>query len=185
MNAIEPAGSLIHTLKRFREELEAESPPNAEHFPEVPFVALNIGTISGGTAPNIIPDRCEVACSMRLMPGMDTPSMIQRVRDTIADALGESQYEFVVVNETPPLLVDDQSGIYRLLTEQVGQTSTFSASYATDAGWLQTLGMDCAVFGPGSIEAAHRPNESLPIAEFAACESVLERTISGCCSSPQ
>jgi acetylornithine deacetylase len=68
-----------------------------------------------------------------------------------------------------------------MLAERVGQTDTHSASYATDAGWLQTLGMECAVFGPGNIEVAHRPNESLPLAEFAKCETILEELIQEFC----
>ena len=182
-NAIEPAGSLIHALGQFRCELESESPPNAEHFPEVPFAALNIGTISGGAAPNIIPDRCEVACSLRTLPGTDNLPMIERVRATVDQTLGDSRFEFVVTNETPPLLLDTTARIYGMLAEQVGQTATHSASYATDAGWLQALGMQCAVFGAGSIEAAHRPNEYLPVAEFAECESIVQRAIEKFCHS--
>ena len=184
-NAIEPAATLVNALQEFRIELEGESPPNAEHFGEVPFVALNIGTIQGGTAPNIIPDRCEMECSLRTLPGMDTPSIIERVRSTVESGMGDAQYEFVVTNEAPPLLLDEQSVIYRTLTDMVGQTTTRSASYATDAGWLQTLGLECAVFGPGNIEVAHRPNESLPVTEFEACEALLERTIDECCCGGQ
>jgi len=182
-NAIEPAGTLIQALKQFRSGLESDSAPNSEFFPEVPFAALNIGTIFGGAAPNIVPDRCEVTCSLRTLPGTDTQPVIDRVRDVVEQALGESEFEFVVTNQSPPLLLETDAKIYGMLTEQIGQTSTHSASYATDGGWLQTLGMQCAVFGPGNIEAAHRPNESLPIAEFVECESIVERAIHVFCRS--
>ena len=39
----------------------ASGRPTASTFPEVPFVALNVGTVAGGSAANVIPDRCEVA----------------------------------------------------------------------------------------------------------------------------
>lgn len=185
LNAIEPVGPLIDALQRLRLDLQAESPPNSEFFPDVPYVALNVGTICGGTAPNIVPDRCMLACSIRLLPGMDTPTMIERVRKIVDGALGDSPFDFVVTNPTPPLLLDKQSMVYEMLTALVGQTTTYSASYATDAGWLQALGMECVVFGPGSIEVAHRPNESLPIAELEKCESILEQTIRHCCGSFQ
>jgi len=183
LNAIEPVGPLIEALKQFRLDLRAESPPNSEYFPEVPYVALNVGTISGGTAVNIVPDRCVLACSLRLLPAMDTPTMIQRVRQVVDGALGDCPFEFVVTNQTPPLLLEKQSVIYQMLTALIGQTTTCSASYATDAGWLQGLGMECAVFGPGSIEVAHRPNESLPIVEFEMYANILERTIRNSCGS--
>ena len=183
LNAIEPVGHLIEALKKFRTDLQTESPPSNEHFPDVPFVALNIGTILGGTAANIVPDRCVLACSLRLLPGMDTDSMIHRVRRVVDDALGDSPFDFVVTHQTPPLLLEKQSVIYEMLTKQIGQTETFSASYATDAGWLQSLGMECAIFGPGSIETAHRPNESLPISEFETCARIVDQTIRQSCGS--
>jgi acetylornithine deacetylase len=182
-NAIEPAGALINALREFRRDLESESPPNAEHFPEVPYTALNLGTINGGSAANIIPDRCELACSLRILPGTDTKPMIERVHAIVHDTLSGWDFEFLVTNEAPPLLLAEDSKIYRMLTAQVDQTETYSASYATDAGWLQTLGMDCAVFGPGSIEVAHRPNESMPVAELAQCEAIVERAIDEFCRS--
>ena len=185
LNAIEPVGPLIEALKHFRTELQTESPPNCEYFPEVPFVALNLGTISGGTAANIVPDRCELACSLRLMPGMDTDDMIRRVRSVVENAMDNSPFEFEVTHQTPPLLLEEQTEIYRMLTERIGQTETLSASYATDAGWLQSLGMECAIFGPGSIEVAHRPNESLPISEFEACASVVDQLIRQSCGHIQ
>ncbi len=185
INAIEPLGPLINALTQLRLDMKAESPPNSEYFPEVPFVALNLGTVAGGTAPNIVPDRCELVCSLRLLPGMDTPAMIQRVRQVVDEALGDCPFDFVVTHQTPPMLLDQQAMIYKMLTAQVDQTTTLSASYATDAGWLQALGLECAIFGPGSIEAAHRPNESLPMTEFEACESILDRTIRHCCGNIQ
>jgi len=185
LNAIEPVGQLIEALKQFRADLQAESPPNCEYFPEVPYVALNIGTISGGTAANIVPDRCELACSLRLLPGMDTGAMIHRVRNVVGDALGDSQFEFEVTHQTPPLLLEKDTQIYQMLTQRIGQTTTLSASYATDAGWLQNIGLECAVFGPGSIEVAHRPNESLSIAEFEECAIVLDQIIRPNCSGTQ
>ena len=129
--------------------------------------------------------RCELACSLRLMPGMDTDSMKERVRQVVQNAMGDSPFKFVVTHQTPPLLLDEQTVIYETLTKQIGQTNTFSASYATDAGWLQSLGMECAVFGPGSIEVAHRPNESLPISQFEACESIIDQMIRQGCGSIQ
>lgn len=177
LNAIEPAGRLIEALRRFRLELQAESPPNKEFFADVPHVVLNIGTISGGAAVNIVPDRCVLACSLRPLPGMDTAAMIGRIRGIVELTLGDSPFEFVVTNQTPPLLLERHSRIYETLSARIGQTETFSASYATDAGWLQGLGLECAVFGPGSIEVAHRPNESLPVVEFEQCAPILDHAI--------
>ena len=47
--------------------------------------------------------------------------------------------------------------------------------FATDAGWLQRAGFECVLFGPGSIEVAHRANELLPVEEFHRAGEVLDR----------
>ncbi len=79
------------------------------------------------------------------------------------------------------MLLDEASPIHRHLCDLVGQSAGASVSFATDAGWLQRLGIDCAIFGPGSIEVAHKPNEFLPKDEFAAARGLLERTIRHFC----
>jgi acetylornithine deacetylase len=79
------------------------------------------------------------------------------------------------------MLLDEASPIHRRLCELVGQEESASVSFATDAGWLQRLGMDCAIFGPGTIEVAHKPNEYLPKDEFTAARGLLERTIHAFC----
>jgi acetylornithine deacetylase len=53
--------------------------------------------------------------------------------------------------------------------------------FATDAGWLQRIGLECVLFGPGTIEVAHRPNEWLPIAEFIRAGHILDGLIQRTC----
>ena len=43
------------------------------------------------------------------------------------------------------------------------------------------LGIDCAIWGPGSIEVAHKPNEYLPKSDFAAARVLIERAIDRFC----
>ena len=49
------------------------------------------------------------------------------------------------------------------------------------ARWLQRAGFSCVLFGPGSIEVAHRPNEFLPVAEFRRAGEVLDELIDRNC----
>ncbi len=61
------------------------------------------------------------------------------------------------------------------------QTEYGSASFATDGGWLSRLGLDCVIWGPGAIEVAHKPNESLPVAEFVRAGELLTRVVHRAC----
>jgi acetylornithine deacetylase len=180
VNAIEPAGRVIGALAALRRELEREEPPHRDAFPEVPYVALNVGTVHGGAAINVVPDRCAVEVGLRTLPGMASEPLVARVRRAAAAAAAPIEPELEVLSDTPPLLVPDAAPIVRHLCGLAGAPAA-SVSFATDAGWLQHWGLDCAVFGPGSIEAAHRPNEYLPKAELAAARGILERTVEALC----
>ncbi len=180
VNAIEPAGRVIGALAELRRELEREEPPHRDAFPEVPCVALNIGTVHGGAAINVVPDRCAVELGLRTLPGMASEPLAERVRRAAAAAAAPLVPEVEVLSDTPPLLLSEEAPIVRHLCGLAGAPAT-AVSFATDAGWLQRWGLDCAVFGPGSIEAAHRPNEYLPKAELAAARAMLERTIEVFC----
>ena len=181
VNAIEPAGRVIVALSRLRQELEAETPPNRELFPEVPFVPLNVGTVHGGSAINVVPDRCIVELGVRPLPGITSEELIERVARAVREAAAPFEPEIELLSDSPPMLLDEGSPIHRHLCTLVGETAGASVSFATDAGWLQRLGMDCAIFGPGSIEVAHKPNEYVPKDEFAAARGLLEQTIRRFC----
>jgi acetylornithine deacetylase len=180
-NAIEPAGRVIVALSELRDQMERERPPHNEYFPEVPYVALNVAQVSGGVAVNVVPDHCDLEVGARLLPEMETAHLVQRMQDAVTKALGETPYAFEVVNASPPMLLNEEASIYRMLCAEVGQQETLSASYATDAGWLQTIGLDCVIFGPGSIDVAHKPNESMPISDFVRAAELLDKTIGHCC----
>jgi acetylornithine deacetylase len=176
-SAIEPAGRAIVALTRLRQELEAERPAHSEYFGEVPYVALNIAQISGGVAINIVPDRCQIDVGARLLPEMSAEPLFDRIRLALESELAASEFVLQHVNESPPLLVDESAPIYRAACERMNQTATFSVSYATDAGWLQYLDLDCIIWGPGTIEVAHKPNEFMPIAEFAEGREHLDHIV--------
>jgi acetylornithine deacetylase len=181
LNAIEPAGRVIEALTRLRHELQSETVPNRGLFPEVPFVPLNVGTVQGGSAINVVPDRCIVEVGVRPLPGVESADLVERVRRAAVESAAPFEPDVEVLSDSPPMLLDEASPIHRRLCALVGQDAGASVSFATDAGWLQRLGMDCAIFGPGTIEVAHKPNESLPKGEFAAARGLLARTVHAFC----
>jgi acetylornithine deacetylase len=180
-SAIEPAARAIVALSELRRTLEAERPLNGEFFPEVPFAALNVGIVAGGSAANVIPDRCVVQLSVRLLPGMVTDEVAERVRATVRAGVGGEPFTLDLVSESPAMMLPPEAEIHRELCTAVGQRESHSVMFATDGGWLQRIGLECVLFGPGTIEVAHRPNESLPIAEFVRAGHILDGLIRRTC----
>ncbi len=181
VNAIEAGGRAIRALAELRAELETERGDVSLHFPDAPYASLNVATIRGGTAVNIIPDRCVIEVGVRLLPGMEGHAVAARIEDVLAATLPDGPPPVEVVSETPPMLLAEQALVYRVLTETLGSRRPSAVSFATDAGWLQRLGIDCAVCGPGDIEVAHRANEWLAIEEFGAGREHLEALVHRFC----
>lgn len=180
-NAIEMAGAVIPALIGLGRELEAEAPPEATAFGEVPYATLNLATISGGTALNVIPGRCVLELGIRLLPGTSGTEATDRVRRAVEGAVGAGSYALEPISESPPMATPETAAIHGALCALVGQTGSRAVSFTTDGGWLGTLGLDCVVFGPGTIQAAHRPNEWLPVAEFERAAGLLEALIRDRC----
>lgn len=179
-SAIEPAARAMVALAELRAQLELERPPHGEVFPEVPFVALNIGTVAGGSAANVIPDRCEIHLGIRVLPGMTMEDVVAKVRGVVVRVVPEP-FTLEPVTESPAMLLDPDAPILRAVCEAVGQRETHSVMFGSDAGWLQRAGFDTVLFGPGDIEVAHQPNEFIPIAEFRRGGEVLDGLIRRSC----
>ncbi|MDP9121534.1 MAG: acetylornithine deacetylase [Acidobacteriota bacterium] len=183
-NAIEPAGRIIVALERLRRDLESAVMPHRELFPEVPYIPLNVATVHGGAAINIVPDRCAVEVGLRPLPDCCSPDLCDTVSRLAREAAAPFEPEITLVSDSPALLLPENAPIHIFLRGLLEQDAPATVSFATDAGWLQRMGLDCAIFGPGSIAVAHRPNEYVPKAELAAARTLLLRTIGHFCGRP-
>lgn len=179
-NAIEAAARVLASLRGLRHRLELAGGPNASHFPEVPHVTLNVGMIRGGVATNVVPDRCVIDVGVRPLPGMDGAEVVALVREAVANAAGDARCEVEVPGESPPLLLDAASPLHGALCSAAGQRGDASVSFATDGGWLARAGISCAVFGPGSISVAHKPNEHLSRSDLTGARRVLGTALRRC-----
>ena len=187
-NAIERAGLVLSGLRGLREELERERRPTSAAFDDVPFPVLNVGRITGGDAINVVPDRCTIEIGARLLPGDDTDVMIERVRAAAAPPEDdrESAVRVEVINDSPPMLLDESATVYRDLCSLTGQTETLGVSFSSDAGVLaRDMGMECVLFGPGSMDVAHRPNEFVATDDLERARTVLQSLVRrGCGGGP-
>jgi acetylornithine deacetylase len=178
-NAIEKAGAVVAALRALRLALEEERPEMGEFFPEAPFVPLNVASIAGGVAINVVPDLCALELGFRPLPGADVGALRDRVEKAIHAAVPTATIEPAGFSE--PLLTGESSPIYRALCKRMGQTASRGAPFATDGGPLSKLDLDLVVWGPGSIEIAHRADEWLPKADFRRCAELLPGLVDQFC----
>jgi acetylornithine deacetylase len=175
INAIEPAGEIITQLTALRHEHAQFRNEQSERFREVPFPVLCVARIRGGEAINVIPERCEIDVGVRLMPGMQSADAIAEVQDIVSAVRGSAHVDLSIVNDNPPMLCE-RTPLVETLSAVANCTEDVGVSFASDAGVLQRdLGMRCVLFGPGTIDIAHRPDEFVPIAEFEQCSAIVAK----------
>ena len=114
---------------------------------------------------------------------MPAEDMIDRIRETVAAALPGTPFALEYLSESPAMMLDEDAEIHRELCLALSQRESRSVMFATDAGWLQRMGLQCVLFGPGSIEVAHRPNEFVPVAELHRAGQILDHLILRRCRS--
>ena len=182
-NAIVKLGTVINALYDLSQELEAERCATSAHFPETPYVVLNQGQVAGGVAVNIVPDLCTLEVGVRILPGQQSFEYIDRVREAVRGLPDVGDDVSVdVVSDSPPLHTAEDAEVNQRLCRQIGQKETVAVSYASDAGPLAVMGVECVLFGPGSISVAHRPNEFLPRTQLEAAGETLAELVNAWCA---
>jgi len=142
-----------------------------------PWSSLQIGTIAGGQAVNIIPDRAEAQIEARAIHGVDPRAILDPV---IAAAAGPLSVEWL--SSYPALALAGDHPLARLIAELTGAAPLGAVSYGTEAGLYQQAGIPAIICGPGDIARAHRPEEYLTEAELTACCGMIRRLGQSLCA---
>ena len=62
-----------------------------------------------------------------------------------------------------------------LFADLTGQNGADRVAFGTEAGFFQSLGMDCVVCSPGSIEQAHKSDEFIQLGQMESYLNILEK----------
>jgi acetylornithine deacetylase len=149
---------------------------------EPPYTTFNLATIAGGQAINIVPRRCELTWEYRPVPADDSEAILEEVEayvqrevlprlraDTGVGSVGFHREAFVRA-----LAADDGSPADVLARELTGDRGPArSVAFGTDAGHFQAAGIPSVVCGPGTIDDAHQPDESIERSQLDACDAFL------------
>jgi len=136
----------------------------------------NVGVIGGGVQVNFVPDRCALQIDRRLLPGERTADVLAAYR-AILERL--SAADPTVRGElVPPFLVDEALEtpadaravqVAADVAKSLGLDPRPSGvPYGSDASKLSRHGLDCLVFGPGSIDQAHAAVEWIETSQVEA-----------------
>lgn len=182
LNAIDVMHDVIGELKKVRTKL-AEKYHNGAF--EVPYPTMNFGHIHGGDAANRICACCELHLDTRPLPGMslqDFYALLHGALTPLQERLPGVINIHSMHEPIPGYACPSDSAIVKLAEELSGQSAT-PANYCTEAPFVQDLGCETIIMGPGSINQAHQPDEFITLAEIAPSQQQLSQMISRVCLS--
>jgi acetylornithine deacetylase len=191
-NAIAVAAQALAVVGELQAELR-KRPRRAfaDVFPDAPYTTLNFGTVGGGTAANVIAEQCRFTVSYRPLPDEDP----RWVRDEVERRLGartlrdwgsevEAAVEVSDVLIAPGLLSPQGTPLETALRERLPGRAGGGAPFCTDGGRFAAAGIASLICGPGELEQAHQPDESVARDAFESGSEHIARVIERMCATP-
>ncbi len=170
VNAIYRMSRAVTRLEALAETIRTRTP-----HPRLGSGRLTVGTISGGTAVNVVPDRCVIAVDRRLVPGESTATVSAELDDVLADLEGVHRLPDIL--SVPALDTSEEDPWVGCIKRALTTDETVVLPYATDASILQTGGFPCVVLGPGDPAAAHTDNESIAVEQVHQAVALYRRIL--------
>jgi len=175
---IDAVAHMGHVVVAFEEE--ARRLARQTDHPLLGPASLHAGTITGGSAPSVYPDRCHLVVERRTLPGETAESVMIEAAEVLERAK----------RSCPELNAWIEAGLYRAATEVPDDTPLVSGlrracvdagltgavkgmSAWVDACFLNEAGTPAVCFGPGSIAQAHAAREWVSVEEIQRCARVL------------
>ncbi len=182
IHAINLALDYMAGLRRLGEDMQRRpAPANADCHPT--WATSHIGTVHGGSATNIIPEKCRISYDLRSFQADDLQYFTQELDALRQRVLSQHDLPAEAITtrqscDVPPLEPRPDSPAARLASELSGQSLCEWVPYAAEAGQYQQAGFPTVLLGPGSIEQAHQTNEYIEIAQLNEALAIMEKLFS-------
>lgn len=181
VNAAEYAVRFVSRLLEWREKLKSCPPEDSPYEP--PHTTINIGRIDSGIAHNVIAQKARVDWEMRPVQASDAELVKSDLDDFCQNNLlpimrktyPDSQIWSEVIAEVAGFDIMPDNEARKLVQELTGSNSSDVVAFCTEAGVFQSLGTDCVICGPGSIEQAHKADEYVSVDQMDQCLVMLSK----------
>jgi succinyl-diaminopimelate desuccinylase len=144
---------------------------------------INVATIEGGRAINIVPGECTITCERRLFPGEDH----QEIEKTIDAALEKVEEAKIERNFSRPVqlpyAVNRSEEIVSLVEESISNTLGYIPSIRIELGRTDSIylyhraGIKTVIVGPGHM--GHVKGEFISVKRLTEFTKVLRHMLTG------
>ena len=166
VNAIDAAAAFVRQLHSV-----ANLPAIADH-----GCTFNVGQIKGGTATNIVAERCSVHWEYRAARAQDAAV----IKKTIADYLESNDLAALTVSneielDVPQFSSQLSDSWLRMLAACGAKLPPITVPFGSEAGIFERSRIPSVVCGPGSIDQAHRPDEWIASAALQEADGFMSK----------
>lgn len=137
-------------------------------------MCVNIAGIDGGVAFNVVPEAALLTVSLRPPPGFKNAPLIAELTALIHQHAPTAVVTTPVDND--PFQIDA-----RAMCEAFGwqHSEAIDLAFWTEAALLSAASIEAVVYGPGEIDHAHAPDESVELSQLAQAYNTLHTLIHG------
>ena len=179
VNAIHLAVDFIDAVRSRQAQIELTGMRDPAY--EVPYTTLHVGVIHGGSALNIVPDRCDLELEIRNLAADDPVVLVAALRADAAavaasmQAGADSRIDLKIDNEYPGLETPPDAAVVEFVAALTGNRECIKVGFGSEAGLFSgRLGIPSVVCGPGSIDQAHKPDEFIAVDQVERCDAMLD-----------
>jgi acetylornithine deacetylase len=179
-SALEAMHRVIGELLKWRSELQ-DRYHNALF--DVPVPTMNFGHIHGGDNPNRICGHCELQIDIRPLPGMRLADLRNELERRLASSLEGTgiSYETIALLEGCPAMDTPENSAIVSMAEKLTGSKAAAAAYATEGPYLNAIGIETVVLGPGKIQQAHQPDEYIDAGMMKSYIGIIRELIKRHC----
>jgi len=179
-SALDGMHSVMSDLMSYRQQLRERY---SNDLFTVAWPTMNLGCIHGGDSPNRICGKAELHFDLRMTPGGDNATLREEIAQRMAAIAQQHALQIELhslVKSIAPFEQSADSELVHLAERLTGHTAE-AVAFATEAPFMQELGMETIVMGPGSIDRAHQPDEYLELDQIQPCIALLQQCIRHYC----
>lgn len=175
INAITNMNKVISELEKYKFKYKKHkllSPPT-----------MNIGTIKGGIATNVVPARCELSIDIRYLPSQKKEAILQDIKKLLKNIEiknKDTKFSLEVLGHAPPTEISSDNLLIKLIQKHTKDIAgiepvAVGVNGATDCKSLILNGVVAVGFDSGVPGVSHMANEYIEINGLIQFKEIIER----------
>lgn len=137
----------------------------------IDHVTVNVGTISGGSKTNMVPDYCEASVDIRVPIGLKIEQVVEKIKSIIIELDLENKISFDYTWNSESNFTDVETELVKSVVKNASEVWNYNVVPAyqwasSDARYYRMKGIPTIQYGPANTEGIHAYNEDVDLEDI-------------------